>query len=802
MTPKFCIAFLRQTVVFLKRPKNTQAGYSAFTLAELLVAVLIISIILTALAPVITKRVVDNIKVNAITKSGKLFLFDKTDPNCKAVAGKNSLDCTFETDADTRNVGVIVVSGGGGGAGATNPTMLYNQKLSTTNGTKEIKITKNMTNVRINYLSGSGAGGGGGAYSQDGSSGPQSQADCDPYYAKFIPASMNGIGGKNLCVTKYNVGDIGGPSAATSKGVQVVSGGVSCGHRKCCWKGSCTTANYDTCARTVCKFQAADLSCANWAPGNTKAGDWRLPTHEEAGNWALYMDEINNFLGINGLNLCDGYSKTHGMPVCVGPAGECPGDNINHTCFSFHYWVKTDSQPGDFYTYRGTIGGVRDMSGNAYNFAARCVLEGGAAKYSSFGGGGGGGGAYVKSYTIPQEIIKSAVGGKITLYAAAGGSSGAAASDKNQAASSGGAGKESYIYVYNSANKLIWGYKTPGGLAGGGAKADGYGTGGAQRAVNSCQEYNGSAWKSVSCSGYGPNGEDGQAVTNSSTPASGNGGNGGGSAYEYSSYTGGGAGGNSATHDGYQGSRWGAGGGGGTVRFVVSAGNSTIYKGKGGKGANGIAEIYYDIIYEAAAGGGGGGGAFARVESVSVSPSTKYTIRVGGGGKGGSVANNGADGGESVVTFGSNKISASGGGGGKIGTSATASTSVVQGKGGTLGQVLSAISDTKENGRAGTDATTQSDGSWGGVGGNSGIDTTGGCGGLFKNTSVCTNTNVQGQSVLFSAPINIFDTAEYGSAGAGGGGGAWGNDLTIHPNPGGGGDGQNGYVYIFWVNYK
>ena len=603
MTPKFCIAFLRQTVVLLKRPKNTQAGYSAFTLAELLVAVLIISIILTALAPVITKRVVDNIKVNAITKSGKLFLFDKTDPNCKAVAGKNSLDCTFETDADTRNVGVIVVSGGGGGAGATNPTMLYNQKLSTTNGTKEIKITKNMTNVRINYLTGSGAGGGGGAWSQSGS-GPQSQADCDPYNAKFIPASMNGLDGKNLCVTKYNVGDIGGPTAATSQGVQVVNSGVSCTHIKCIWRsGSCTTANYSTCPRAGTRFHAADTSCKNWAPTGTNAGDWRLPTHEEAGNWALHLDEINNFLGIDGLNLCDGYNNTYGMPQCVALPGKTPGANP----YTFHYWVRTDDRSGDFFTYLGTIGGVRDINDAGYAFAARCVLEGGAAKYSSFGGGGGGGGAYVKSYTIPQEIIKSAVGGKITLYAAKGGSSGAAATAQNQAASSGGAGKESYIYVYNSANKLVWGYKTPGGLAGGGAKADNYGTGGAQRAVNSCQEYNGSAWKSVSCSGYGPKGENGQAVTNSSTPASGNGGNGGGSAYEYSSYTGGGAGGNSATHDGYQGSRWGAGGGGGTVRFVVSAGNSTIYKGKGGKGANGIAEIYYDIIYEAAAGGGGGG---------------------------------------------------------------------------------------------------------------------------------------------------------------------------------------------------
>ena len=53
----------------------------------------------------------------------------------------------------------------------------------------------------------------------------------------------------------------------------------------------------------------------------------------------------------------------------------------------------------------------------------------------------------------------------------------------------------------------------------------------------------------------------------------------------------------------------------------------------------------------------------------------------------------------------------------------------------------------------------------------------------------------------FTAPNQIYDTAQYGAAGAGGGGGGWSEDTLNYPNPGGGSQGQSGYVYINWVKY-
>ena len=92
-------------------------------------------------------------------------------------------------------------------------------------------------------------------------------------------------------------------------------------------------------------------------------------------------------------------------------------------------------------------------------------------------------------------------------------------------------------------------------------------------------------------------------------------------------------------------------------------------------------------------------------------------------------------------------------------------------------------------------------GSYGGTGGTSGLDIKGGCGGMFVDSAICTNTTVNGTYVSFVSPGDVFEAAEYGSAGAGGGGGAWSDNVTFYPNPGSGAQGQNGYVYLYWVEY-
>ena len=795
---------------------------NAFTLAELLVSILIISVILTLLAPVITKRAKESFSVSSSRENeSRLYLYDINDSDCtSSTDGTNSLDCVFKVPNNIEEISLVMVSGGGGGAGATNPTVNTNQRAyaaSTTLGssqTKEITITSGMKNVVISYLAGSGAGGGGGAYDSTTGGAPTSQADCDPFNALFIPAAYNGSGGKNTCVTKYNVGDTNGPTIAISTAT-VTAGSGSCSANECCWRGTtsnhCTASgswsghstSYSGCNRTVCTWAAANASCQSWAPNGTSAGDWRLPTQNEMKGWANNIERVSAYLGSDGLQLCDTGSFYYGSVRC-NYASRCSGAHDGY-CYPLNVWSSPSGY--NFYLVNGSFGGP-----DSYNardaFSARCVLEKGAQRFNSFAGGGGGAGAYVKNYQIPNSVISSNIGGKIVLYSAAGGAGGSSASSSGSSASNGSNGNTSYIEVYSSDNVLKWGIRASGGYAGEGASSSSYGEGGAERTIASCQLYENGSWRSVNCTGIGAKGLDGTKAESASSTNTATGGTGGGSMYNTTVAQGGGSGGTTSSASGYNGSTYGAGGGGATITFNSS--NNAV-RGTGGRGANGVAEITYDIIRQAAGGGAGGGGAFVRADKIKVISGKEYIVKVASGGAAGSVASSGADGGVSSVTFEGVTYTLSGGKGGSIGTSATDSDDVIQGIGGLGGIVSSNVSDTSDveykNGLKGDDANTYTTDSGfivsnGGNGGTSGLDTKGGCGGLFIDSSICTNTNVNGTSVNFVSPNQIFDTAQYGAAGAGGGGGGWSEDTLNYPNPGGGSQGQSGYVYINWVKYK
>ena len=857
---------------------------SAFTLAELLVGILVVSVILTLLAPVITKRAKESISINgggagAGTVKSKLFIYNESDPDCTQAAGStNVLDCTFTAPQGVNRINAIAVSGGGGGAGATQPTIETGKRLTVANTTvgssrtQEITITNNMKNILISQLIGSGAGGGGASWRSSGGSGgaPTSQADCDPFNALFIPAAYNGSGGKNLCVTKYNVGDTYGPEIPNN--VKIVSTGTYC-YTNCCWQGitsnNCTdTGNSDSiysgCNRTVCTRSAAKTACSKWAPSGTRAGSWRLPTKNEINGWNSKLSTLSINRGRQGLQLCDGTSSS-GSVRCSSTAN-CKGAKSS-TCFSRYIWtsstdvVETTHQipTGTYqdctemyygnngisyckawgskcisnpknkkwafacyneevreettYIYYDLYSGrlrAYDNEETDYAASARCVLQSGLSSNTVSSGGGGGAGAYVKNYQIPNSVISSNIGGKIVLYSAAGGAGGSSASSSGSSASNGSNGNTSYIEVYSSDNVLKWGIRASGGYAGEGASSSSYGEGGAERTIASCQLYENGSWRSVNCTGIGAKGLDGTKVENASSTNTATGGTGAGSMYNTTVAQGGGVGGSTSGANGYSGSVYGAGGGGATIVFDSS---NNVTKGIGGNGANGVAEITYDLVYSAAAGGGGGGGAYVELSDISVSSGNTYTIKVGNGGSGGSISTKGSDGGESEIVFDSITYTLSGGKGGQIGTSATSTTNVIQGIGGSGGIVSSNVSDTTnikyKNGSKGEDGgsftkddthsnSTNYGGSYGGVGGVSGIDTKGSCSGLFIDSSICSNTTVNGITNTFVAPIINNTAIDYGQAGAGGGGGGWSENTILYPNPGSGSQGQGGYVFIYW----
>ena len=797
---------------------------NAFTLAELLVSILIISVILTLLAPVITKRAKENISINGGSTNKintRLFIYNKSDSNCSEISGvNNSLSCNFTIPSGVNRINAIAVSGGGGGAGATQPSIEYGKKLTVANATaktsktQELTITNGMKNIVISELIGSGAGGGGASWGSSGGSGgaPTSQADCDPFNALFIPAEYNGSGGKNTCVTKYNVGDTYGPNIAGSVTI-VMTGGRYCSLSECCWEGTtsqeCTeiwhTSGYSGCNRTVCNWNAANASCQSWAPNGTSAGDWRLPTQNEMKGWANNIEKVSNFLGSDGLQLCDDSMGVETFK-CDSASTDCEGAYTG-LCNPSSVW----SSPGSYFfdLRNGSFNGPYSYFDRGA-FSARCVMEKATGKVAALSGGGGGAGAYIKNYQIPNDVISSNIGGKIKLFSAAGGSGGNSASSQGSNASNGSNGNTSYIEIYDKDNVLKWGIRALGGNYGYGASSTDYGNGGAQTSANSCQLYENGVWRSINCTGVGIKGTNGNKVESASSTNTATGGSGGGSMYNSSTVIGGGSGGSISSANGYNGSVYGAGGGGATIVFDSS---NNVTKGIGGNGANGVAEITYDLVYSAAAGGGGGGGAYVELSDISVSSGNTYTIKVGNGGSGGSISTKGSDGGESEIVFDSITYTLSGGKGGQIGTSATSTTNVIQGIGGSGGIVSSNVSDTTnikyKNGSKGEDGgsftkddthsnSTNYGGSYGGVGGVSGIDTKGSCSGLFIDSSICSNTTVNGITNTFVAPIINNTAIDYGQAGAGGGGGGWSENTILYPNPGSGSQGQGGYVFIYW----
>ena len=399
-------------------------------------------------------------------------------------------------------------------------------------------------------------------------------------------------------------------------------------------------------------------------------------------------------------------------------------------------------------------------------------------------------------FQIPDDLIVNNIGGRIVFYAAPGAKGGNGASSSGTNASNGYSGTASYIALYDKTNKLIWGLEASGGNGGKGATSSSYGNGGASVSNTSCKIFQNNVWTDTNCTGVGSAGSNGASLDTGGDGAA-NGGVGGGSLYNTTSLSGGGNGGSSSSVNGGNGSLYGSGGGGGTTKVVSDVATA----GAGGKGANGVVEITYDLTYESAGGGGGGGGAMLKVENITVTPSTVYTVRVGGGGNGGAIMNNGTDGGESKVSFAGGTYVLSGGKGGKVGTSGTAGVGAVHGVGG-LGAAKSSVG-VSVAGSDGSSGTISNIGSIGGSGGKSGIESEGGCGALYSNGVNCSATTTYGLSTMFVSPSNIFDAAEFGSAGAGGGGGGYAYNTTIYPtdNPGYGGNGQNGYVYLYWTEY-
>ncbi len=213
--------------------------------------------------------------------------------------------------------------------------------------------------------------------------------DCDKYDALFIPAAMNG-GVRNLCVTKYNMGDNDLPLAGSVKKLTVGNTCTDKDKGSCCWSGNtsttCTTGkngdgDYSGCNRTVCQFAAANASCASYDPNDENEGSWRLPNKDELANWSSNLVNINNNKGKEGLQLCDASSSALGSNQCDFKINGCPTngeEGIKNGCYPDLVWSLTASEDDSDTHYANTLTNGA-FNANKYNqnyaFSARCVLD-------------------------------------------------------------------------------------------------------------------------------------------------------------------------------------------------------------------------------------------------------------------------------------------------------------------------------------------------------------------------------------------------------------------------------------------
>lgn len=831
-----------------------------FSLIEIMLGLIVVSVMVAAFAPVVTKKVsfagvaLTTQKTNSIYE--KIFVYDASKngiDGCSLSANKSYLQCPFKVPNGVYAINAVIVSaGGGGGSSSANNDSSVTKTFESTPTNPYLTIQDGMSQILINSLISGGGGGGGGRKLISSTAGASTTTSASP--SSEICAHFDALYFDGYCWMKHNIGEIAylplnNGSNWNVNGVTVyrnladnahdsgASDGLACWYGTSTYKtaaSTCTSGingNYDSCTRTLCQATAAGKLCSIYSytdNSNYKATGWRQPIHSE---WEALLNviktetasshSVSKYMGNSGLQLCDYSSSAKGSDYCNSIDKACKGSIYSgHTARCSPGGLQSDQN--NYYPRFLQNGSWTRNSGAApkYALSGRCITNSitvttkGAdiTTYRISGGGSGASGAKISGIVIPESVLKNNIGNKLYIEIGTGGSGGSY-SDSNSSgyATSGNSGGTSLIYIkHATTNNITWGVKVLGGTGGRGGYASTSSQSGGSGANSSTtiQYYNTStnAWATLTSSSQI---SSNYTKTNSSSGSNGSATSSNSSSISVSAV-------NGSSIDSY-----GKGGSGGNA-----TGSGGGYS--GGSGKSGYASITYQTKIKGIAGGGGGGGSMIRIENIPVMPNKEITIKVGKGGSGATNydtttrnGKNGENGGLSSITYNGKTYSVSGGNGGygatttafgNYGTSPAIESSILslenltdssQGQNGTIGANLPSV-----NG----------DGSYGGQGGLSGITKllytntgtysglTVGCGGLYDDSTLgCylysskkPDADFSNQTV-FLPPNKIYEEGnmEYGSAGAGGGGGGIMLNLSGYIF-GKGGSGQNGYVYLWW----
>lgn len=190
------------------------------------------------------------------------------------------------------------------------------------------------------------------------------------------------IDGEKYCYTKYNVGNstsTGGLEIdAPPDAVKMVTadGSTSCSG-KCCWKGTTSTTcnstngSYSGCTRTLCNFAAANTICDNLILNGFS--DWTLPTQYQ--QKIITQGTYSIGLGDDGAQFCD-KEANYNSSQCSSRSGYCVG-GVSNNCWPFYVWL---SNKYAYYLNKGSysVGDYTTSDGQKQAFSVRCIRKVGA----------------------------------------------------------------------------------------------------------------------------------------------------------------------------------------------------------------------------------------------------------------------------------------------------------------------------------------------------------------------------------------------------------------------------------------
>ncbi len=834
-------------------PKNRQDGgakKTGFSLVEMLMALLVASLLLAALAPVMTRKM-SEAKVNVSGSFTDHIYHDyKIFTNLTTGDGDNAnkeYEFTFPASTEDQQVSrfsAIIVSGGGGGAGAAASdirgpkTLSYNQgnagaatsstsSAVTLPGYVDYKFNRYTDAIKLTIVSGAGGGGGGNGVTK--TEIPKlSQSVCAGYTMGKTDTTGH-VGSissplavydsaNNMCVTAYN---------------QISSGTRTSPAPS---QPYCTTYTYNGFSTPICLKEGAFGACTAFKSAIGSSMNWRLPTQAEQAKWTAAF--VGGTVASGNLGGCN-HSSVTGTP-------HCPEQWLSASkqgWFPQHLWSST-AYTGDPNCTGGAAYRTHALNGTSWYLSwfcastdareswlglthfgsVRCVLGAEPTEvFNSFSGGAGGAGSSV-TITVPADVVQKAIDdsttgqGVLRVYAGNGGKGAPAYSND------GYYGQASKVEVYSTnasgaANVKLWHITVPGG--GGGKKASTTAGGAAGTAGGSkCAYYfpessggkstyaNNNDNLSFECSSLpgfsaGIIGEAGQKGVKGTSPATGG--------------EGGSMGGNGATCSG-------------TTAATCNAGNTN--------GAGGSVTIQYNARIPGVGGAGGGAGSAIRALNIPVPSDRKIKISVGAGGLPGAAGTNGKAGGASYIEVNGVKYATEAGKGGATAAGGNVDNVAYNltdaqvapylktlGNAGAAGGLADSVknSDYVKNGEnslgtAGVKGKLDTETGYRGrmsSGGNGGINNMTSLAqqlpcGMFSNVEI-TYKNSKLACGMPSKPTplthgaaNIFNLAGVNSylqflgvgGATGGGGGAWVKGTT--PEAEGGAAGSSGYVVIYW----